>query len=97
MKNIFSRIFESVFGSGKAWWIEVKTEEPACTYYFGPFDAEAEAETAKKGYVEDLEQEGAKRLQATVMFCKRPQQLTVYDEKMDGSAPNPEPAMSGQP
>lgn len=97
MKNIFSQIFETVFGAGKAWWIEVRTEEPACTYYFGPFDNSAEAEVAKKGYVEDLEQEGAKLLQATVMRCQPPEQLTVDNEALDSSSPKPEPALSGQP
>ena len=96
MKNVFSQIFDSLLGSGKAWWVEVKTVEPACTYYFGPFDAEGEAEIAKKGYVEDLEHEGAKRVEATVLRCKRPQNLTVYDKNMDGSAPKPEPALSGR-
>lgn len=97
MKNIFSRIFDLLFGSEKAWWIEVKTGEPVCTYYFGPFDTEQEAKFAQAGYVEDLEQEGAQHLQATALYCERPQQLTVYEEHMDDSAPKPEPVLSGQP
>lgn len=98
MKNVFSWIFEAVFGSGKAWWVEVKTQEPACTYYFGPFDISEEAELAKKGYVEDLEQEGAKQVQATVTYCKPPEELTVYGgDKAGNAAPKPDPALSGQP
>ncbi|MBE7382574.1 MAG: DUF1816 domain-containing protein [Leptolyngbya sp. SIO1E4] len=96
MKNIFNRVFDSLFGDGKSWWVEVKTGEPVCTYYFGPFDIAEEAELAKKGYVEDLEHEGAKQVQATVVRCERPQKLTVYEEHMDGSAPKPKPALSGQ-
>ncbi|MEM9004620.1 MAG: DUF1816 domain-containing protein [Cyanobacteria bacterium P01_F01_bin.86] len=97
MKNVFSQVFDSLFGSGKAWWVEVKTGTPACTYYFGPFEVEGEAETAKKGYVEDLELEGAQQVQATVLYCKRPQSLTVYDVNADDSAPKAEPALSGRP
>ena len=97
MKNIFSQLFGSLFGSDKAWWIEVKTAEPACTYYFGPFEMEQEAELAKKGYLEDLEQEGAKVVTASIMpLDEPPQQLTVYDEGMDGLAPDPKPAFSGR-
>lgn len=97
MKNIFERILDSIFGSSKAWWIEVKTGEPACTYYFGPFDVSPEAEAAKQGYVEDLEKEGAQQVQATVMYCQEPQQLTVENTNRAGvSSPKPEPALSGR-
>ena len=96
MKNIFSQLFGSLFGSDKAWWIEVKTAEPACTYYFGPFEIEAEAELAKKGYVDDLVQEGAKQVTATVENRTAPEELTIYDEKMDGTASESAPAYSGQ-
>ncbi|MEO0406757.1 MAG: DUF1816 domain-containing protein [Cyanobacteria bacterium P01_A01_bin.135] len=61
---------------GLAWWIEVKTEDPSYTYYFGPFAAQDEAEAAKSGYVQDLQQEGAQNIQAAVKRIK-PEQLTV--------------------
>ena len=61
---------------GLAWWIEVKTENPSYTYYFGPFSAEEEAEAAKGGYVQDLEQEGAQNIQAAAKRMK-PEQLTI--------------------
>lgn len=97
MKNIFSQIFGSLFGSGKSWWVDVKTAEPACTYYFGPFDTEQEAELAKQGYVDDLQQEGAKILSATaIALATAPEKLTVYEENMDSTAPEPKPALSGQ-
>ncbi|MGF1524840.1 MAG: DUF1816 domain-containing protein [Leptolyngbyaceae cyanobacterium] len=96
MKNVFSQVFDTLFGSGKAWWVEVKTSEPICTYYFGPFESEAEAELAKKGYVEDLELEGAKQVQATALYRKRPEQLTVDGVLADSSVPKDEPAFSGR-
>ncbi|HBE16837.1 MAG TPA: hypothetical protein DDW51_04275, partial [Cyanobacteria bacterium UBA11367] len=44
---------------GLAFWVEIVTDNPKCTYYFGPFLSAQEAETAKGGYIEDLENEGA--------------------------------------
>lgn len=96
MKNIFSQVFDSLFGSDKAWWVEVTTADPVCTYFFGPFEVEGEAELAKKGYVEDLEQEGAKQVTAGLVYCEPPEQLTVYGERASSSVPKPEPALSGQ-
>jgi hypothetical protein len=64
---------------GLAWWVEVKTESPRCTYYFGPFPTAAEAEIAKPGYVEDLQQEDAQGIVAVTKQCK-PVELTVYDD-----------------
>ena len=61
---------------GLAWWVEVSTENPDYTYYFGPFSGQDEAEAAKGGYVQDLEQEGAQNIQATVKRTK-PNRLTV--------------------
>lgn len=44
---------------GLAWWVKIVTEQPKCTYYFGPFSCTKPAELAQLGYIEDLEQEGA--------------------------------------
>lgn len=97
MKDFFSRLFSSLFGTNRAWWIEIKTAAPICTYYFGPFDTEQEAMLAKKGYLEDLQQEGSKVTASTIMpLSEPPQQLTVYEENMDSAAPDPKPAFSGQ-
>ncbi len=70
---------------GLAWWVEVQTTHPDCTYYFGPFINADEAEQAKSGYVEDLEQEGAQEIQATVKRCK-PKNLTVYEDSQPASS-----------
>ncbi len=64
---------------GLAWWVEVTTETPRCTYYFGPFYSKKLAQAAKTGYVEDVEQEGAQGIAVSVKRCK-PSKLTVYDE-----------------
>ncbi len=67
---------------GFAWWIEVTTENPRCTYYFGPFPDQKTAQAHQGGYVEDLENEGAQNIAMTVKRCK-PSKLTIYDEKTD--------------
>jgi Domain of unknown function (DUF1816) len=64
---------------GLAWWVEVKTSAPRCTYYFGPFLTAQEADTAKAGYIEDLENEGAQGLSVAIQRCK-PIDLTVADD-----------------
>lgn len=76
MKEVLLKILSFV---GWAYWIEIKTEMPRCTYYFGPFIGEKEAHGAKAGYIEDLEQENAQNITVVVKRCK-PNVLTVFDE-----------------
>lgn len=78
-KNIVTSVLETF---GLAIWIEITTDSPRCTYYFGPFTNESEAETAKVGYIEDLETEGSKGLAVMVKRCK-PEKLTIYDDSLD--------------
>jgi hypothetical protein len=66
---------------GLAWWVEISTDVPRCTYYFGPFLTVDEAEAAKPGYVEDLQEEAAKGIVAVTKRCK-PAQLTVYEDDL---------------
>lgn len=63
-----------------SWWVEVNTENPHCTYYFGPFENSEEANFAQYGYVEDLQQEGAKNIIVEVKQCQ-PKALTTCKEK----------------
>lgn len=76
MKEIWISLLEFL---GLAWWVEIITEAPKCTYYFGPFATAKEAQAAQSGYIQDLEQEGAKGIRVEVKRCK-PQDLTVHDE-----------------
>jgi hypothetical protein len=64
---------------GLAWWVEVTTQVPQCTYYFGPFSGSKEAEVELSGYIEDLQKEGAQGIQTTVKRCQ-PSELTVFEE-----------------
>ncbi|WP_088890532.1 DUF1816 domain-containing protein [Leptolyngbya ohadii] len=67
---------------GLAWWVEVVTETPKCTYYFGPFATAKDAKIAEPGYIQDLQQEGAIGIRAVVKRCK-PAKLTVFDEEKE--------------
>lgn len=82
---------------GFAFWVEIITENPNCTYYFGPFLTLEDAETAKFGYMEDIETEGAQGIKVTIKRCK-PSELTIAEDlgkkKMGRWGI---PALSGQP
>jgi Domain of unknown function (DUF1816) len=64
---------------GQAWRIEIKTSQPKCTYYFGPFVDKYDANLSISGYVEDLESESAQGIQTYIKRCK-PVELTIYLE-----------------
>ncbi|AFY96776.1 protein of unknown function (DUF1816) [Chamaesiphon minutus PCC 6605] len=68
-----------------AWWIEIFTAQPKCTYYFGPFDRIWEAETAVSGYLEDLQSELAQGIQAQINKCCQPDLLTIEYDPSDNS------------
>jgi hypothetical protein len=63
---------------GLAVWIEIDTENPTCTYYFGPFMTQNEAMAEQQGYIEDLEGEDATILRVNIKRC-RPSSLTVIE------------------
>lgn len=64
---------------GLAYWVEITTDDPTCTYYFGPFLGGSDAEASVNGYLEDLKNEGAQGITVSVKRCK-PGNLTVFDE-----------------
>ncbi|HEY9736653.1 MAG TPA: DUF1816 domain-containing protein, partial [Trichocoleus sp.] len=58
-------------------WIEIKTECPSYTYYFGPFSSRVEAVAAESGFIEDLTHEGAQQIQAKIQLSPQPKELTI--------------------
>ncbi len=68
-----------------AWWIEIITLQPHCTYYFGPFSSAAEAESARLGYIEDLQQEGVVEMKVQIEQCQ-PSALTIYNDEWSETA-----------
>ncbi|MFS8779542.1 DUF1816 domain-containing protein [Synechococcus sp. W55.1] len=73
VSNLLANLLDRL--RGLSVWIEITTED--CTYYYGPFSDEAEAERLKGHYIADLQKEGAKKIQALVKKMRQPQSLTV--------------------
>ncbi len=78
MKEFLTNLFNWF---GLAWWVEIITANPRCTYYFGPFLTAREAKAETDGYIEDLESESAQGIKVEILRCK-PRQLTVEDEDL---------------
>ncbi|MBD2568050.1 DUF1816 domain-containing protein [Anabaena lutea] len=99
MKTIWHNLKEGLIsianGLGLAWWVEIVTQNPRCTYYFGPFLSSVEAITASKGYVEDLEIEEAQGIMVNVKRCK-PYVLTIAEDLGERIDRKVKPAFSGQ-
>ncbi len=76
MKEITTKLFNTL---GWAYWVKITTATPTCTYYFGPFISRNEANAAKPGFIEDLEEEGAKGIQVELERCK-PKELTIFND-----------------
>jgi hypothetical protein len=85
MKEFLISLLEMI---GLASWVEIKTDYPRCTYYFGPFLSKNEAEVAQAGYDEDLKAEGAQGIQFEIKRCK-PQSLTIFDDREEIKPLNP--------
>lgn len=90
LKEILTRVLDSL---GKAYWIEITTDTPSCTYYFGPFLTANEAQMFEAGYVEDLKEEGAEGIALTIKRCQ-PSELTIFDEADETVNFNSVPAFS---
>lgn len=82
MKEWFIRLLDNL---GLAFWVEITTDSPRCTYYFGPFGSLQDAEMAQIGYCEDLQAECAQNIKVTLKRCK-PTVLTIVDEVDDQDA-----------
>ena len=92
IQDIWSSVLNTI---GQAWWVEISTERPHCTYYFGPFASAVEADTAKAGYIEDLEGEFAQGIQVAIKRCK-PVQMTIDYEADRDTYNTSKSSMSGQ-
>lgn len=76
IKQVFIGFME---GINTAWWAEITTNSPRCTYYFGPFQSYDEAKQAYPGYIEDLNSEGAQEIVVVIKRCQ-PELLTICEE-----------------
>ncbi len=91
-KELLTNVSDTV---GLAYWVEIVTQNPKCTYYFGPFLNIEEAKIAEKGYVEDLEFEGAVLIGVDVKRCK-PGNLTIVEDLGERIDRQIKPAFGGQ-
>lgn len=91
-KELLTNVFDQF---GLAWWVEISTQNPRCTYYFGPFMNATEAKASVKGYVEDLELEGAQGISVNVKRCK-PEVLTISEDLGEWFDRKVKPVFSGQ-
>ena len=64
-----------------AMWVEIVTEQPQCTYYFGPFACARSAQKAVSGYVEDLKEESAQIIAVTFKRFQ-PRRLTIEKHEL---------------
>ena len=64
-----------------ALWVEIVTEQPRCTYYFGPFTCVKSAQEAVLGYIEDLKQESAQVIAVTLKRVQ-PRELTIESDEL---------------
>ena len=64
-----------------AMWVEIVTEQPRCTYYFGPFACARSAQKAVSGYVEDLKEESAQIIAVTFKRFQ-PRKLTIEEHEL---------------
>jgi hypothetical protein len=64
-----------------ALWVEIVTEQPQCTYYFGPFACAKSAQKAVLGYIEDLKQESA-QVSAVTFKRVQPRHLTIESDEL---------------
>ncbi|MEG4073896.1 DUF1816 domain-containing protein [Microcoleus sp. Pol14C2] len=62
------------------WWVEVETDSPKRTYYFGPYDSRQEASNSSNRYIRDLENKGAKKISINIKEGSKPTQLTASEE-----------------
>ncbi|MBD2387926.1 DUF1816 domain-containing protein [Cylindrospermum sp. FACHB-282] len=94
--HIFKEALINILNNfGRAWWVEILTQNPRCTYYFGPFLSSFDAKWASIGYVEDLEIEGAQGIIVNVKQCK-PTALTIAEDLGERIDRKVKPAFSGQ-
>ena len=60
------------------YWLEIKTKNPTCTYYFGHFNHPLAAKLMQQGYIQDLIEE---KTIVTSIKLKRgnPERLTIIE------------------
>ncbi|MCS6942633.1 MAG: DUF1816 domain-containing protein [Geminocystis sp.] len=79
MMEVKELLLDLLDSLGWAVWLEIVTDKPQCTYYFGPFLTQQEAISHQEGYLEDLKEEKTTGITVRAMGCK-PRELTVCSD-----------------
>ena len=62
---------------GLAWWAKIETEDPCCTYWFGPFITKRSLKENISSFINDLSDEGSINIKHSLVRCKKEEPLTV--------------------
>ena len=62
---------------GLAWWAKIETNEPSCTYWFGPFITKRSLKENISAFINELSDEGSKNIKHSLVRCKKEEPLTV--------------------
>ena len=62
---------------GLAWWAKVETDNPSCTYWFGPFITKRSLNENISSFIEDLTEEGSENIKYSLVRCKKEEPLTI--------------------
>ncbi|WP_269624742.1 DUF1816 domain-containing protein [Prochlorococcus marinus] len=61
---------------GLAWWAKVETIQPEVTYWFGPFLTRRSLKVRLNAFIEDLSAESPKKINHSLIRCRRNEPLT---------------------
>ena len=62
---------------GLAWWAKIETDQPSCTYWFGPFITKSSLKENLTIFLEDLKAEGSFNIKHSIVRCHKEEPLTV--------------------
>ena len=62
---------------GLAWWAKIETNQPSCTYWFGPFITKRSLKENIPSFIKDLSNEGCTKIKHSLVRCKKEEPLTV--------------------
>lgn len=80
--STFWLLSEPIGGSSKRgeWWVEVDTDSPKRTYFFGPYDSREEASNQTTSYIRNLEKKGAQKISINIKQGRQPTELRASED-----------------
>ena len=61
---------------GLAWWAKIETDQPSCTYWFGPFITKRSLKENMPSFIKELTDEGSADIKHSLVRCKKEEPLT---------------------